>query len=80
MLNLIKTDLLGDLKMEKKISFYEKWCKGCGICAAFCPKQCITMDKNTGKPVWNEENCIQCGFCELRCPDFAIVVKKKGEK
>lgn len=66
--------------MEKKIKFYENWCKGCGICAAFCPKKCITMSSDTGKPVWDEEKCIQCGFCELRCPDYAVIVKKKKGK
>ncbi|MGM0607406.1 MAG: 4Fe-4S binding protein [Candidatus Muiribacteriota bacterium] len=66
--------------MDKKIFFYEKWCKNCGICAAFCPKGAITMEKMTEKPVWDESKCIQCGFCELRCPDFAVVVNKDKNK
>ena len=49
-----------------------EWCKGCGICAAFCPKQVLEMDQN-GKAVWaHPENCLFCGLCELRCPDVAI--------
>ncbi len=64
----------------KKIHFYESWCKACGICAAFCPKKCITMDKITGKPVFDEDKCIQCGLCEIRCPDYAIVITKKDNK
>jgi len=27
----------------------DDWCKGCGICAAECPKQCVRMsDESTG--------------------------------
>ena len=68
--------------MDKKIEYYESWCKGCGICAAFCPKDAIKMDKMAGKPVFDEEKCISCGLCELRCPDYAIIInkKKKGKE
>ena len=47
------------------------WCKGCGICAAFCPRQVLKIidEKVT---VVDEEKCIRCGLCELRCPDYAI--------
>lgn len=56
----------------------EKFCKGCGICMAFCPKKALTPQIN-GKPVWNNELCIRCGLCELRCPDFAIYLVQEGE-
>ena len=57
------------------------WCKGCGICAAFCPKKCLSIvdDKATHDPT----NCIVCGMCEKYCPDLAIEVdrsKKSGMK
>ncbi|MCX7025765.1 MAG: 4Fe-4S binding protein [Spirochaetes bacterium] len=55
----------------------EKWCKGCNICVAFCPKQVLILKK--GK-VFAEhpELCIGCHLCEFRCPDFAIEVLEEG--
>ena len=57
----------------------ERYCKGCDICVAFCPKHVLSLK---GGKVWAErpENCVGCAMCELRCPDFAIEVHKKGEE
>lgn len=56
---------------EKALSVEVDWCKGCGICVAFCPKQVLALED--GKVVIKDINaCIQCGQCELRCPDYAI--------
>ena len=51
-------------------------CKGCGICAAFCPKQVLALSEIEKIKAVNEENCIKYGQCELRCPDYAIFVEK----
>ena len=59
-------------KMEKSVLINREWCKGCGICVAFCPKQVLVMDRE-GKACWAyPDKCIRCGLCELRCPDIAI--------
>ena len=56
---------------------FRDWCKACGICAAFCPKQVIGL-RSDGKPVIERpDDCIGCRFCELHCPDFAISVKER---
>jgi 2-oxoglutarate ferredoxin oxidoreductase subunit delta len=52
-----------------------RYCKGCGICVAFCPKKVLAL--NEGKvAIERPELCIGCRFCELRCPDYAIEVQE----
>ena len=60
------------MKKKKKLIINKDWCKGCGICIAFCPKGVLVMDK-AGKACWaHPEKCKNCGLCELRCPDIAL--------
>jgi 2-oxoglutarate ferredoxin oxidoreductase subunit delta len=59
------------------VEINREWCKGCGICIAFCPKQALTRDERD-KAAWSHpENCIACGGCEIRCPDMAIEVRQE---
>lgn len=51
-----------------------QWCKGCGICVHFCPKQVLELDNEGKACVASPEDCIACRICELRCPDMAIEV------
>lgn len=55
----------------------QKFCKGCGICIAFCPKKVLTLDEMGKVHVKYPDKCIACGLCQLRCPDFAIEVTKQ---
>lgn len=55
-------------------------CKGCGICAAFCPKKVLAVSELGKITIVNPDDCIGCGQCELRCPDYAIFVDKKVAK
>jgi 2-oxoglutarate ferredoxin oxidoreductase subunit delta len=48
------------------------WCKGCGICVAFCPTQALLMTAAEKASLTYPEKCTSCGICELRCPDLAI--------
>ena len=58
----------------------KRFCKGCGICVAFCPKQVLELDE-VGKVFAKvPEKCIQCGQCELRCPDYAIQVIRETKE
>ncbi|HNX73262.1 MAG TPA: 4Fe-4S binding protein [Spirochaetales bacterium] len=67
---------------QKKGYFHiirEKYCKGCGICVAFCPKQVLALKNGKVFPE-RPQLCIGCHMCEYRCPDFAIEVKPIEEK
>ncbi len=63
-----------------KISVRREWCKSCGICIEFCPKDVLVPDDQEKPILKNIDACIKCGFCELRCPDFAITVEGAEEK
>ncbi len=68
---------------EQKKSFFhvvrERYCKGCNICVAFCPKQVLVLKDGKVFPE-RPELCIGCRMCELRCPDFAIEVREKVDE
>ena len=50
------------------------WCKGCGICVHFCPKNVLELNDEQKVRVAQPEACICCRLCEYRCPDLAIEV------
>lgn len=58
-------------KSDKHVIVKKEWCKGCGICVEFCPRNVLALEEEKIK-IQNPEECITCGLCELRCPDFAI--------
>jgi 2-oxoglutarate ferredoxin oxidoreductase subunit delta len=70
----------GEARKEFSIDIYRAWCKSCGICAAFCPRQCIRLDEEGNPTVEESERCTGCGWCELHCPDFAISVHPRKPK
>jgi|GEM_PF-390864 len=50
------------------------WCKACGICLEFCPKQVFDYSA-LGQPVATRaEDCSLCMVCVQRCPDFAVTI------
>jgi len=66
-------------KKAKKISIEVNrgFCKGCGICVAFCPKGVLELDDQEKAVVKHPENCNGCMLCELRCPDIAIEARSE---
>ncbi|MBS3758037.1 MAG: 4Fe-4S dicluster domain-containing protein [Desulfobacterales bacterium] len=50
------------------------WCKGCGICVHFCPKNVLDLDNEKKVMAARPEDCICCRLCQFRCPDLAIEV------
>lgn len=61
--------------MSVKITINKDWCKKCGICISFCPKNVFDGEAGFHPEVARPEDCINCKLCELRCPDFAIEVR-----
>ena len=69
----------------EKVKINSEKCKGCLLCAAFCPEKCIKSSGKLNKSGYenvvfidNEDNekCKSCGFCFLMCPDAVIEVFK----
>lgn len=55
------------------------WCKGCGICIHFCPKNVLEFDDAGKAHVARPDDCIACMLCEMRCPDLAIQITENQE-
>jgi len=63
---------------DKELTVNVEWCKGCGICVVFCPKN--VLDIVDGKiNIRDIDACIKCSQCELRCPDYAIYLGGKRD-
>ncbi len=62
---------------EWRVTIYRAWCKGCGICVAFCPKDVYEQDLLDHPQIIRPEACTGCQKCVLHCPDFAISVDKR---
>lgn len=56
------------------VRVFQNWCKGCGLCIAFCPRQVFAEDGEHHPVVAHPERCVACMWCAIHCPDFAIVV------
>ncbi len=57
-----------------KVSFYPAWCKRCGNCVAFCPRDALAADEWGHPYLARPDRCTTCRLCEMLCPDFAISV------
>ncbi len=59
-------------------------CKGCGLCVAFCPKECLRLASELNQLGYHPvevvvdgdggNDCNGCGRCALICPDVALAV------
>ncbi|MFZ2446630.1 MAG: 4Fe-4S binding protein [Syntrophobacteraceae bacterium] len=67
-------------KKQYEIDIFRGWCKSCGICAAFCPKECIHLDEEGSPVVSDSGRCTGCGWCELHCPDFAVSIRRTDDR
>ncbi|MBS4015718.1 MAG: 4Fe-4S binding protein [Candidatus Latescibacteria bacterium] len=60
-----------------EIIIIKEFCKGCGICVEFCPKNVLALGSDFKVNVANIDACNGDKLCELRCPDYAIFIKKQ---
>lgn len=67
--------------MGKLTINYEK-CKGCGMCAAVCPKKILEINKQhlnlkgyNPIDIINRDACISCAMCATMCPDCVISIE-----
>jgi 2-oxoglutarate ferredoxin oxidoreductase subunit delta len=56
---------------------FEDWCKGCGICIAFCPVNVFDKNENGLPVIKDPDACTGCRFCEIHCPDFALSIQER---
>lgn len=65
--------------MAKKfdIDVLNKWCKGCGLCIAICPKKVLELNDQVKCVPVRQDDCIGCRQCENICPDIALTVKER---
>lgn len=61
----------GSWRTLKPVISYEK-CTNCGLCALFCPPQCILIKGDCFEP--DLEYCKGCGICAKECPQKAITM------
>ncbi|MGD9032056.1 MAG: 4Fe-4S binding protein [Desulfobacteraceae bacterium] len=52
-------------------------CNYCGLCALFCPTQCMMNMKDHFLP--NLQYCKGCGTCATECPKKVIRMVSEGE-
>ena len=65
-------------KKTAAIVINKDFCKGCGICVAFCPTHVLELGEDEKAFVKRLEDCTACGLCEMRCPDMAIEVQTEA--
>ncbi len=68
---------VGFLAKKFDISVMTKWCKGCGLCIAICPKKVLELSEQVKSVPVRPDDCIGCHQCDNVCPDMAITIKER---
>lgn len=73
----VVTVATGTWKVTRPVVDFDA-CIKCGLCATYCPIQCITKDDN-GYYTANLDYCKGCGVCAHECPKKAISMVLESE-
>ena len=68
---------VGFLAKKFDIDVFSKWCKGCGLCIAICPKKVLELSDQAKSVPVRPDDCIGGRQCENVCPDMAITIKER---
>lgn len=66
-----------------RVTFREERCKGCRLCAVFCPRGIIATAGHINAmgfhpaTLADPEKCTGCATCARMCPDLVIEVEKE---
>ncbi|OFX70687.1 MAG: ferredoxin [Bacteroidetes bacterium GWE2_29_8] len=68
-------------KIKGSIVIDTEKCKGCEVCLAACPLNCIGIAKEVNGKGYHyaitiNDECIGCANCAIVCPDGVITVYK----
>jgi len=58
------------------VTIFGTWCKGCGLCVAFCPQGVFESNGQGRTKVVHADRCTACHWCDTHCPDMAITVRR----
>jgi 2-oxoglutarate ferredoxin oxidoreductase subunit delta len=62
------------------------YCKGCGICVEYCPRNVFLSSEEINArgyrlpEIVDIDACTQCQLCVIICPDLAIAVTPKDKQ
>jgi 2-oxoglutarate ferredoxin oxidoreductase subunit delta len=69
------------------LTFDNESCKGCDLCASFCPVDILYLDKDRMNSngyhlisVTDMDQCIACANCAIVCPDSVIKVEVRDSE
>lgn len=68
------------MSVKGKVEVNAEFCKGCGLCIAFCPRDVLGLSGEVNsrgykivEPV-SPSRCTGCAICAEMCPDVALTV------
>lgn len=69
--------------MAGKITINTERCKGCGLCVAVCPNNCIEISEKSNMKGYfpaesDSDGCTACAMCAIICPDAVITVQSES--